>query len=150
MSLSFSGPGGSTEVRWIVYALLRDNVQHYLEGGEPSAAFAALHRIAEALGGNEVTVNARALRAEVSRAEQEVLARPAAELAVSARTRAVLTLAWPPPQRRQTLLLAEADLSLPLASDASTLDDVIGSLVRELLEITKEASESDVVTVRDL
>jgi hypothetical protein len=47
MSLAFSGPGGSLEVRWIVYALLRDNVQHHLEGGKPSAAFSAVHETSE-------------------------------------------------------------------------------------------------------
>ena len=150
MSLAFSGPRGSFEIRWIVYALLRDNVQHYLEGGKPSASFTTVHQIAEALGGREVNVNAQQLHTEIARAQQALLNRPTSELAISARTRSVLTLNWPPPAERQTLLLRDTQLLLPVTDDTDTFDDIFGALVRELLEITSEASESDVVSIRDL
>jgi len=51
MSLSFTSDKGSFEERWIVYAFLRDCVQHHLEGGTPSSKFSALHKVSEALGG---------------------------------------------------------------------------------------------------
>jgi hypothetical protein len=95
MSLSFSSPAGAFEIRWIVYALLRDNVAHHLERGEPGGRFANLHRIAEALGGESISLPAVALHREAIAIEDELLALPVSQLAISASTRAVINLRWP-------------------------------------------------------
>lgn len=150
MSLSFTGPRGTVEQRWIVYALLRDNVQHHLENGEPGAEFGAIHEAAGALGGNRVVLDARQLRAELEKAAT-LLSRPIAELAISPRTRAVIDRSWPPPAGQETrTVLAKGNVTLAwLSPAAATLDGVFGNLVRSLLEITDGAAESDRVEVDD-
>jgi len=152
MSFSFTGPKGWVEQRWIVYALLRDNVQHYLEGGAPGGEFEALHSLAEALGGRRVVVSARKLYDELSRAKV-LLDRPIDDLAISLRTRSIVSLHWPPPERRQTSLLKEEGVTVPLLgnlAEAKTLDDIFGHLVTSLLQITEGAAEEATVEVIDL
>lgn len=151
MSFSFVGPAGSAEHRWIAYALLRDAVQHHIEGGKPTPEHAELHRVAEALGGKSIEIPAGRLRAQVQRAKQVLAEKSVAELAVSARTRSVLLYEWPPPADRQTWLLSECGVSLPvLTGHEKTLDDVVGALLDDLLRITEGASDTDVVHVFDL
>jgi hypothetical protein len=149
MSLAFFGPQGNLEVRWIVYALLRDNVQHYLEGGTPSTRFAELHRLGEALVNERVRVNAERLRKELEQAKSALLHRPVTDLALSARTRAVLSGKWPP-VGEDTVVVGAAALNIPLLhAGIRTMADAFGNLVEELLEITAGAGEDDWVEVVD-
>ena len=62
MSLCFQCPGGAVEERWIIYALMRDNIQHHLEQGSPSGAFEGIHRVEAVLGGRVVQLNAQRSR----------------------------------------------------------------------------------------
>lgn len=149
MSLSFRGPTGTEEYRWLAYALLRDNIVHYLAKGPDE--YPCIREAAMALGGKTVTVPARALRAEIEAAQDALLSRPIEELAVSIRTRAMLMLEWPlPPQALETSLAAEMGWSSPLLQGAKTLDDVFGYVVRGLLAITENAKEDSRVQVVDL
>jgi len=149
MSLSFIGPQGSFERRWIVYALMRDNVQHHLEGGVPTPHFAAVHGLGEALSSGEVRVGARALRDELSRVEP-LLVRPIADLAVSVRTRAVCALDLPLVDKQATQLVSTTEWRPPLSlAGAKTLGDVFGSLVSELRGVCDGAAEQDQLTVVD-
>jgi len=149
MSLMFQGPGGSFERRWIVYAMLRDNVQHHLEGGTPSSAFSRVHGLGDALTGTEVVVPALELRNELEHLHG-VLERPIADLAVSLRTRAAHSLRFPLPAERNTVLAAAIDWEPPFPlKGAATLGDAFGSLVSELLRITEGAKAGDVVRVVD-
>ena len=151
MSIGFSGPKGWVEQRWIVYAMLRDNVQHYLEGGEPTGEFEALHSIAEVLGGKKLSVPARRLHEELVRAKATLACRPLSDLAISLRTRSVLSFKWPPPERAETILVSEWGGSVPMLNDTvRSMDDVFGHFVDALLQITEGASASDVVEVADL
>jgi hypothetical protein len=149
MSFAFFGPKGSFEVRWIVYALLRDNVQHHLEGGTPTAKFAELHEISEALVKEKVRVNALRLRGQIEQARATLPHRPASDIALSGRTRAALTADWPP-ESETTTLVGKAVLAIPLLSqNIQTMADAFGGLLDELLEITQGATESDWVEVVD-
>jgi hypothetical protein len=149
MSLAFFGPKGSLEVRWIVYALLRDNVQHYLEGGTPTDRFAELHRLGEALVKDRVRLRAQPLRSELEQAKAALLHRPAADIALSGRTRAVLSAQWPP-SSEETAVVGKAALNVPLLhAGIQTMADAFGNLVDELLEITAGATENDWVEVVD-
>jgi hypothetical protein len=149
MSLIFQGPGGSFERRWIVYAMLRDNVQHHLEGGAPSGEFSALHTLGEALSNGEVTVPAPKLRSELLRA-RVLLDRPADDLAVSVRTRAACNLSFPLPAVSATALAAQEDWTVPFPMEgAETLGDLLGSFLEELLRVATGASDSDVVRAID-
>ncbi|WP_437291096.1 hypothetical protein [Sorangium sp. So ce406] len=152
MSLSFSGPKGWIEQRWIVYALLRDSIQHHIEDGRPGEEFAAIHGAAGALGGQRVMLPARKLHEELRRAQAALAGRPIDALAISGRTRAVISLRWPPPKERETMLVRDWGDSVPLlgAPAGDSLDDVFGHLVDGLLRITEGASESDQVEVMDL
>jgi hypothetical protein len=149
MSLSFIGPGGSCERRWIVYALLRDNVQHHLEDGTPTAAFATLHALGDALAKGEISVPIGALRAELDRVAP-LLKRPVADLAVSSRTRAVCALELPLTSDRGTELASGVGWEPPISlASVATLGDAFGSLVDELLRITADAAEDARLTVLD-
>jgi hypothetical protein len=149
MSFCFEGPQGSLEQRWIVYALLRDNVQHHVEGGLASEAFQSLYRVADALGGARVTVPARQLHAEMERAKSSLLWRSIADLAISSRTRAVIDRTWPPPGDQVTEVVGRAlGAAVPwLPADVERLDQVFGHLIRSLIEITEGATADDVVEV---
>jgi hypothetical protein len=112
MSLTFHGPHGAFERRWIVYAMLRDNVQHHLEGGAPTEAFSALHALGSALSRGEVTVPARKLHSELTQTHR-LLERPIDDLAVSIRTRAICSLLFPLPNLHATELASVAEWTVP-------------------------------------
>ena len=151
MSLLFKGKTGEFEQRWIVYALLRDNIQHHLEGNSPTAVMGTIHRVTEALGGGTVRLEARALHREISDARKALAKMPFAKLAISVRTLAVVSLTWPPPDSNETMLLENQGKRMPfLDLHGETLQDVFGILMDELLRITKGASVDDVVEVTDL
>lgn len=152
MSFAFTTPKGAFEQRWIIYAMLRDAVQHHLEGGQPSPEFANLHAIAQALGGSSVVVSATALHDELQRAKRALCHLPADQLAISMRTRSLLSLQWPPPDRRATSLVKEEGAGVPFLGQASakTLDEVFGHLIDGLLQITKECGPDDKMQVLDM
>jgi len=149
MSLTFIGPAGTTEQRWIFYALLRDNLLHHVERELGSPDESALWQAGTALGLGSVMVSAKKLRDEVQRAEA-LLSLPIAQLAISNRTRSALTLLWPPENPGETELVTPAlATSLPVPSSATKLGDVFGHVVEELLRVTKDASDDDKVEIRD-
>lgn len=153
MSLTFVGPSGAFERRWIVYAILRDNVQHHLEAGKPSDAFGAIHAMGEALGrGPEgIAVNAARLRDELFVVRERLLSLTIGQLAISVRTRAVTSMVYPLPDHRETGLVQALEWTLPLQlNDAQCLGDVFGSLVTELLHAIGEAGPDDQVQVVDV
>ncbi|MBS2022340.1 MAG: hypothetical protein JST92_08010 [Deltaproteobacteria bacterium] len=150
MSLDFQGPRGSIEQRWIIYALLRDNVQHHLEGGRQGDGFQALHGLQLALGGRPVSVSARRLHDELLKAQRELPAKPIDQLAVSGRTRAVISLTFPIPEVGETMLVAGSGVVVEPVRGARTLGDVFGFLLDDLLRVTRDAGPDDQVVVTDL
>ena len=63
----------------------------------------------------------------------------------------MLSLRWPPPDVRETMLVSEWGGTVPLLGDMGPkLDDVFGHLLDQLLHITEGATETDMVTVIDL
>jgi hypothetical protein len=151
VSLSFRGPRGVVEERWIVYAFLRDNVLHHLEHGIPSGEFESLHRVADVLGGQEVRLNARQLRTELERARRALMGRPFSDLAVSARTRAVIERTWPMESAPSTVLVQDSPIALTpwLPPGMRTLDQVFGNLMRSLLDLTDGAGLDDLIEVHE-
>jgi hypothetical protein len=129
--------------------MLRDNVQHHLEAGVPSAAFTQLHSLGRALWHGTVSVPELALRAELERATA-VLELPISELAISSATQAVQLLVFPLPDRPGTVLMSEIGWEPAFSLEgATTLNDAFGSLVSELLGITNGATADSVLTVTD-
>lgn len=152
MSLSFVGPGGAFERPWIVSALFRDSVQHHLQGGLPSDSYACIHRMGEALGtGNEgITLPASAVHAETTSARAALAGLPASALAMSIRTRAVVTASFPLPAVRGTALVSSLGWHVPFPVEgAATLRDIFGSFMDELLHVTQDAPEGAVLQVID-
>lgn len=149
MSFTFLGPGGSCETPWIRYALLRDNVMHHLDQGGVSLRFACIYRAAAALGGTTVNVKAGQLHAELEAVAMDLLKIPADQIAISARTQAVIRFDAVLPVGPPTTLLP-SEVALPwVQKDCRTLDDVFGSLVRDLLRITEGGNDNDAVQVID-
>lgn len=150
MSLCFSSPRGEVEQRWIVYALLRDNVQHHLERGTQTPEFQELHRVAEALGGRRVTLNALRLRRELEKAQASLSGRPIEQLAVSAHTRAAINGVWPPDLEATTVVGPDARTIGWLRPEMRNLDQAFGPLIRRLLELTEDARDEDSIEVTDV
>ena len=128
------------------YALLRDNILHHLEHGRPSASFVEVYRIGQVLGGASQLLRATKLSEELAQA-RALCERPIDDLALSSRTRAVLSvkqeLPSGPPTERVGLMR-----SLPwLPSRAQRLGDVFGYLIDSLLSITRSAQDEDLVQV---
>lgn len=150
MSLSFVAKNRAFERRWIVYALLRDNVQHHIEHSSPDPRVSVIHAIAGALGKDQLELDAIQLRDALLLVRQEVLTKGIEELAVSVRTRAVSTGAYPPPSSTETALVNSMEWSPPFQlQGAKTLDDVLGSFVDELLQVIGPPTEGDTVKIID-
>lgn len=150
MSLIFIGPGGSVEHSWIAYALLRDNVQHHLEGGRRGASFHRLHQIADATRQKSVVLPARGLHDELLKAKEGLRDRPRTELAISMRTRSVISLVWPPPDKNETTLVSEQGAGLlPWLPSGESLLDIFGHVIDDLLRITGGESTEATVEVHD-
>ncbi|HRI51079.1 MAG TPA: hypothetical protein PLW65_12935 [Pseudomonadota bacterium] len=149
MSLSFIGPSGSYEVPWIRYALLRDNVLRHLDKDSYSPAFGALYRIGHALGGTEVRLSAVQLQEEAGRAHAGLAELPISELAISARTKAIIELETMLPAGPPTYIVGPTALAAWVASDAVTLADAFKAITQALLAITANAQHGDIVEVYD-
>jgi hypothetical protein len=129
--------------------MLRDNVQHHLEGGSPTAEFEALHQLGDAMWVGKVSVSATQLRRELAAAES-VLALSMDDFAVSLRTRAVCSYLLHRPEHRATHLVRELEWTVPYpVEQCTTLGDVFGSLHGALLQITQGAAPGDAVEVID-
>jgi hypothetical protein len=146
MSITFIGPSGSCEVPWIRYALLRDNILHHLDHGAPSAAFSEVYRISQVLGGKPLILPAIQLREEISRARSLCLV-PIDQMAMSARTRAVLSLEEDLPSVPPTFIVGSPTQLPWISGDPSRLGDIFGSLVESLLSLTRDATDTDTVEV---
>jgi hypothetical protein len=149
VSLTFTAANDSLEIRWIVYALIRDNVQHHLEEGKPGARFEAIHRAADALGGTPVKLRAGQLAEELAAVEATLLARPIAVLAMTARTRAVIHYQWPALTEPASEVVGPLALFGGLVRGAATLGDVFGETVRALGRLAATVGPDDAVVVTD-
>jgi hypothetical protein len=147
MQLVFQSPNGSKYVDWSQYALLRDNVQHYLESGPGQTSFTALHAVERAVDGDVAPLPALELRRELQRAWTALASMPLAESAVSLRTRAILCgFALPPV--RGTFKARLSGWSLPVEGDAGDpLRKHLGTFVESVLALTDGVSAHDRVLV---
>lgn len=145
MSFLFVGPKGSFEVRWITFALLRDNVQHHI-GDEPTP----LNEVSAAMGSGRAELSAAALNAVATAARDALIARSMDELAVSERTLSVLSFRVPPSSTGATVLAREVGGVSFIDPRAKVLGDVFGNLLKNLIEITEGAVEGELVEVRDI
>jgi hypothetical protein len=140
---------GSRACDWSGYALLRDNVQHFIEGGEPTDRFTALHGIERAVDDGQCFVDAARLRGEVLRAWYALSRVPLEQAAVSLRTRAILTASTEAPTARGTVLAQKIGWALPVNLDGSeAVAEAAKSFVTAVLALTERVVDGDRLEVR--
>lgn len=144
MMIMFRTRNGTQRLEWAHYALLRDNVQHYLESGPGHTCFTALHSVERAVDGDVRYVRALDLRREVQRAWGALANLPLAESAVSLRTRALLAGEGVTPFVKGTFSAKATGWPLPVTGDESRpLRAYIGDFVETLLLLTDLVSPLD-------
>jgi hypothetical protein len=143
MQLMFKTRNGVQHLDWAHYAVLRDNVQHYLESGPERASFKALHEVERAVDGEVRYLRALDLRREVQLAWGALARLRLSESAISLRTRALL-MGQGVPLVRGTLNAKTQGWSLPVGGDDTrTLQDIVRPFVEALLLLTDLAAPLD-------
>jgi hypothetical protein len=144
MQLIFKSQTATASLDWSAYALLRDNVQHYLESRPGRSGFAALHEIERVVDGQPRSVSALALRRELQQAWSALAGLKLAQSAVSLRTRAILTGCDRPPAIRATVVARLTGWPLPVTgSDEQPLRAHLADFVEALLVVTDAATSTD-------
>ena len=149
MKLLLVGSADSRVCDWSGYALLRDNVQHFIEGGEPTRRFMALHEIERAVDDGQCFVDAARLRGEVLRGFYALFRVPLDQAAISLRTRAILTGSTEAPTARGTVLAQQVRWELPVNLDGSIrVAEAARGFVTAVLAVTERAVDGDRLEVR--
>lgn len=149
MQLILKGVAGVRVCDWKSYAMLRDNVQHFLESGVPDGGFEALHRIEQAVDTGECVVDASQLRAEILRAWCALWGVAVAQSAISPRTIAILTNSPVPPPELRTVKADEASCQLLIrTSPDCPVPRAAGKFVNGVLALTEWAARGDMIAVR--
>jgi hypothetical protein len=149
MQLLLRSPREARRVEWSQYALLRDNVQHYLEFGQPNSSFTALHALELAVDGGRARTRARELRQEVQDAWVGLAGLNLEQSAVSLRTRAIMTGCARAPDVRGTVVARQAGWELPICGPQSQpVCELLRSFIDVVLLLTEDAAEDEDLTVR--
>ena len=151
MSLLFQTRGGTFEQRWIYYAMFATtcSTTWRAASGEAFSARSTPSRACSAPAGRRAAAKSMAS----SRAQRdEVLALPMSErVRGEPRTNAVISVAGPLPERRDTMLIRDASSThIPIDPSMKTLGDAFGHMVESLLRLTEGAADDDVVEVFDV
>lgn len=147
MRIQIFSARGETFVDWADYALLRDNIQHFLESGRPTQAFSALHRFEHAIDFGEAVIDAARLRGELWSACYQLRDLQVRDSAVSLRTHALLTSS-PIPEERGTQLASVSGWHLPVRPSEARLLRQLRPLIAALLGATETATDGDILRVR--
>jgi hypothetical protein len=149
MKLIVKGTEGRRVVDWESYALLRDNVQHFVEHGTPNGRFWALHGIETAVDVGNCVGDAARLRGEVLRAVAALQWIPLQSAAVSERTRAIMRGSVQGPAEGPTVPADEAACELPISENSSTMvPSAARSFVDAVLSLTEQAQDGDWLEIR--
>lgn len=149
MKLVIKGRAGSRVCDWNSYALFRDNVQHFVEQGEPSVDFQALHAIERAVDTGRGWIDAPKLRGELFRAWHALSKVSLDEAAVSIRSRAILTGSLDEPMARGTVSARQVGWELPVQGKGNVQVLVAaGPFVMAILALTERASDGDRLEIR--
>ncbi len=138
MIIRFSGPHAGFPMRAEQILLFRDNVQHHLQDGVPTPGYPLIHTIADTVCLAATTsVSADALWDEVSHAFERIRHIHYRELAMSIRTRAIMTKTPALPAVRGTALVRMTGWQVPLpTAGVSTLGELFQNLVTRLQTFT--------------
>lgn len=149
MNFVIVGPTGSGKCTWSSYALLRDNVQHFIEKGEPGPRFRALHGLERAVDEGAHRVSAARLRGELLRACVALRQVDLQNAAISVRTRALLTGSATRPETRDTAQARAMGWELPLTdADTTPVPRAARDFVGVVLALTANAVDGDMIEIR--
>jgi len=149
VTLLLVGRAGSCACDWSGYALLRDNVQHYLEAGEATERFAALHGIERAVDSGQCLVEAARLRGEVLRAWYALWAVPMDRAAVSRRTRAILIGSAERPTAQGTVRARQVGWELPVdPGESLRVPEAAKRFVTAVLALTELVVDGNRLEIR--
>jgi hypothetical protein len=149
LKLVFTGPAGAGLCDWESFALLRDNVQHFVEGGVQSGRFSALHGIARAVDGDAYEVDAVRLRLEVLQAWRALWTVRVDGAAISSRTRAIREGRTVPPGGSVTgPVLDEVDLAQFIGHLSEPVPKAAEAFIATVLSLTNAAVAGDRLEVR--
>ncbi|MDF3066990.1 MAG: hypothetical protein K0R38_2591 [Polyangiaceae bacterium] len=132
---------------WASYALIRDNVEHFLERGGATQQFSALHAIEHAIDEGANLVPAAKLRGEVLRAWCFLWGLALPDAAISLRTRALMTGALPS-DIRGTLIARHAGWELPVSGATGPVPQVAWLFLHTVLTLTDRSVDGDLLEVR--
>jgi hypothetical protein len=147
MDLVIKGRDGTRACGWEGYALLRDNVLHFVDGDQPSGRFPALYGIARAIDGDVFTTDAVHLRLEVLRAWRALQRVPLARAAASSRTRAIRTGRRASLRALRIVAIGKPRL-LPGGAPGTPLPWLAADFLGAVLELTESAVAGDTLEVR--
>jgi hypothetical protein len=151
MRLVFRNSVDSRECDWESYALLRDNVQHYIERGRTSSEFEHLHSIARAIDTGKCLVDALRLRTEVLRAASALRSVQLDVAAVSPRTRAIMLGEWHAVGMGHTVESRMAGWALPVAGlPSDSVPHAAEHFVTAVLDVTRSAADRELLEVERL
>jgi len=149
MRLVMSLGAASSVCPWSCYALFRDNVQHFLEGGQVSPRFRALHSLEQAVAQGLYSVDAARLRGEVLGAVFALRSLRFQDAAISLRSRAIMTGGPSLPRARGTVRADQVRWALPVEARAEAgLLAVAKPFLVAVLAVTEAAVDGDFVEVR--
>jgi hypothetical protein len=141
MRLLISAGNKSVTCDWTLCSLLRDNVQHHLEGGKPSGNYPAIHALGDVVWNHEGKISVRQLRLELDTVRPVLRPLSINKLAVGIRSRAALTGALTPPPVRGTVLLRLAGWGVPVRlTGFTTLGDLFGPTFDALQDVGRVTS----------
>jgi hypothetical protein len=136
---------------WASYALLRDNVQHYIERGAPAGRFSTLHSIARAVDGGSCDADPLRLREEVLRAVSALRSVPLATAAMSTRTHAILVGSEDVPRVGRTSEARMLGWTLPLLGMPSdSIPFAAEEFISAVVGTTNGATSGDVLQIVQL
>lgn len=150
MIVEFSGPRGGFAIGAELILLFRDNVQHHLQAGAPTPGFVWLHSIADVVSPpSDVRIQASDLWNDVSVAFARIRNVERRELAMSIRTRAILTKTATLPAVRGTALVRLTGWRVPVpTANVAYLGDLFAGFVTRLSALTNSGRAGWEVTVR--
>jgi hypothetical protein len=139
---------GKETCDWGSYALLRDNVQHFVEGGQRSGRFRALHQVATAVDRGTCTVDAVQLRVEVLKAWSALQRVRLGSAAVSSRTLAIRKGKSVPPRDAVTRRVRRRTALLPVSGSRSTrVPTAARSFMAAVLCLTSSATAGETLEI---
>lgn len=150
----FASSTASYVASYVSILLLRDNIQHHLQCGRLTPGYALIHAIAEPPFPRPKPQLARHLWGEVSLGFRGIAGLQLSQLAISIRTRGLLTGVRELPAVRGTALASIVNWQVPLEIQGkNTLGEVFDDVRAGLARVTRFGSESghiDIVTPSSL